>query len=64
VQLRGFGGTLPFCLCQAPEESALQLGGVRVSEMLTRLGQNALLGMTFVYLRAALLATHPDAVPE
>jgi len=64
VQLRRWEGKLPFCLWQALEESAVQPFGVRVSELFARLGQDAPPSVTVVDLRAALLAAHPDAVPE
>jgi len=64
VQLRRWEDKLPFCLWQALEESAVQPVGVRVSELFARLGQDASPPVTVVDLRAALLAAHPDAVPE
>ena len=64
VQLRRWESKLPFCLWQAPEESAVHPVGVEVSELLARQGQDAPPSVTVVDLRAALLAAHPGAVPE
>jgi len=64
VQLRRLEGKLPFCVWQALEEGAVQPVGVQVSELFARLGQDAPPSVTVVDMRAALLAAHPDAVPE